>query len=97
MIRKNGTVFERDSSLRLDAAGLDEFRPFPLIAIEDIEQVQAFDFVTIPESNRRVIRFRHEGQFIHAPTAALIYQFREVLAGRDTRVAELEQPVFAWK
>ena len=67
------------------------------IAIEDIEQVQAFDFVTIPESNRRVIRFRHEGQFIHAPTAALIYQFREVLAGRDTRVAELEQPVFAWK
>ena len=37
------------------------------------------------------------GQFIHAPTAALIYQFREVLAGRDTRVAELEQPVFAWK
>jgi 8-oxo-dGTP pyrophosphatase MutT (NUDIX family) len=67
------------------------------IAIEDIERVQAFDFVTIPESNRRVIRFRHEGQFIHAPTAALIYQFREVLAGRDTRVAELEQPVFAWK
>jgi len=67
------------------------------IAIEDIEQVQAFDYVTIPESNRRVIRFRHEGQFIHAPTAALIYQFREVLAGRDTRVAELEQPVFAWK
>jgi hypothetical protein len=41
--------------------------------------------------------FRHAGQFIHAPTAALIYQFREVLAGRDTRVAELEQPVFAWK
>ena len=36
-------------------------------------------------------------QHIHAPTAALIYQFREVLAGRDTRVAELEQPVFAWK
>jgi len=24
-------------------------------------------------------------------------QFREVLAGRDTRVTELEQPVFAWK
>jgi len=27
----------------------------------------------------------------------MIYQFREVLAGRDTRVADLEQPVFAWK
>jgi len=67
------------------------------IAIEDIERAQAFDFVAIAESPRRVIRFRHDGQFIHAPTAALIYQFREVLAGRDTRVAELEQPVFAWK
>jgi hypothetical protein len=44
-----------------------------------------------------VIRLHLGGQQIHAPTAALIYQFREVLAGRDTRVAELEQPVFAWK
>jgi 8-oxo-dGTP pyrophosphatase MutT (NUDIX family) len=67
------------------------------IGLGDIEQADAFDFVAIPESTRRVIRFRHAGQFIHAPTAALIYQFREVLAGRDTRVAELEQPVFAWK
>ncbi|HTF78478.1 MAG TPA: CoA pyrophosphatase [Bradyrhizobium sp.] len=67
------------------------------IALGDIERADAFDFTTIPESTRRVIRFRHAGQFIHAPTAALIYQFREVLAGRDTRVAELEQPVFAWK
>jgi len=67
------------------------------IGLEDIERPEAFDFVAIPESTRSVIRFRHAGQFIHAPTAALIYQFREVLAGRDTRVAELEQPVFAWK
>jgi 8-oxo-dGTP pyrophosphatase MutT (NUDIX family) len=67
------------------------------IALGDIERADAFDFTTIPESTRRVIRFRHAGQFIHAPTAALIYQFREVLAGRDTRVAELEQPVFAWR
>jgi hypothetical protein len=67
------------------------------IALEQIEQVDAFDFVAIPESRRRVIRFHHAGRLIHAPTAALIYQFREVLDGRDTRVAELEQPVFAWK
>jgi 8-oxo-dGTP pyrophosphatase MutT (NUDIX family) len=67
------------------------------IALDDIEAVDAFDFVAIPESTRRVIRFRHDQGFIHAPTAALIYQFREVLGGRDTRVAELEQPVFAWK
>jgi 8-oxo-dGTP pyrophosphatase MutT (NUDIX family) len=66
------------------------------IALDNIAQADAFDFTEIPESTRRVIRFRHAGRFIHAPTAALIYQFREVLAGRDTRVTELEQPVFAW-
>ena len=67
------------------------------IALDNLAQADAFDFTEIPESTRRVIRFRHAGKFIHAPTAALIYQFREVLEGRDTRVAELEQPVFAWK
>jgi len=67
------------------------------IALEEIEAEDAFSFTMIPESTRRVIRFRFRSQHIHAPTAALIYQFREVLAGRHTRVAELEQPVFAWK
>ena len=34
---------------------------------------------------------------VHAPTAAVIYQFREVaLAGRNTRVSHFEQPRFAW-
>src|SRR5437868_719564 len=67
------------------------------IALEEIEAEDAFSFTMIPESTRRVIRFRFRSQHIHAPTAALIYQFREVLAGRHTRVAELEQPVIAWK
>jgi 8-oxo-dGTP pyrophosphatase MutT (NUDIX family) len=67
------------------------------IALTAIERADAFNFIVIPESDRQVIRFSHDGDFIHAPTAALIYQFREVLAGRATRVAELEQPVFAWK
>ena len=75
----------------------DEVASVHRIALEDIERADAFDFTLIPESTRRVIRFRCGGQLIHAPTAALIYQFREVLAGRITRVAELEQPVFAWK
>src|SRR6478609_11508986 len=47
------------------------------IALDNIEQEDAFSFTTIPESTRRVVRFRLAGQFIHAPTAALIYQFRE--------------------
>ena len=67
------------------------------IALRTIERADAFDFTAIPESRRRVIRFHHDGGLIHAPTAALLYQFREVLAGRATRVADLEQPVFAWK
>jgi len=67
------------------------------IALGAIERDDAFDFTDIPESTRRVIRFHHDSGLIHTPTAALIYQFREVLAGRDTRVADLEQPVFAWK
>ena len=36
--------------------------------------------------------------WIAAPTAAMVYQFREVcVLGRPTRVAHFEQPVFAWK
>lgn len=37
------------------------------------------------------------GHSLHAPTAALLFQFREVvLRGLATRVAHLEQPRFAW-
>jgi len=75
----------------------DEVASVHRIALATIEREEAFDFVAIPESARRVIRFHHQMSLIHAPTAALIYQFREVLAGRHTRVADLEQPVFAWK
>ncbi|WGR95311.1 CoA pyrophosphatase [Bradyrhizobium sp. ISRA443] len=75
----------------------DEVASVHRIGLDAVEAADAFTFVSIPESVRRVIRFRLGGQLIHAPTAALIYQFREVLAGRDTRVADLEQPVFAWK
>lgn len=75
----------------------DEVASVHRIALLEVERSGAFDFTEIPESRRRVIRYSHRGQFIHAPTAVLIYQFSEVLAGRATRVAELEQPVFAWK
>jgi len=67
------------------------------VGLATIEHADAFDFATIPESTRRVIRFHFGDRLIHAPTAAMIYQFREVLGGRQTRVADLEQPVFAWK
>ena len=69
-------------------------------------------FITIPESPRPVIQLPIPGlrrdpddhspsgrsALLHAPTAAVIYQFVEVvLRGRDTRVDGFEQPVFAWK
>lgn len=55
-------------------------------------------FERIPESDRPVITLPWRDGLLHAPTAAVIYQFREVvLRGRSTRVADLEQPVFAWR
>lgn len=60
----------------------------------DVEPV----FVAIPESDRPVIRLPLRGGWLHAPTAAVLHQFREVvLCGRRTRVAHFEQPVFAWR
>ena len=53
-------------------------------------------FLTIPESPRPVIQLPLVGALIHAPTAAVIYQFAELLQGRHTRVDHLEQPTFAW-
>jgi 8-oxo-dGTP pyrophosphatase MutT (NUDIX family) len=75
----------------------DEVASVHRIALAELLRPRAFNFISIPESNRQVIRYSHFGHMIHAPTAALVYQFSELLAGRVTRVAELEQPVFAWK
>lgn len=67
------------------------------IRIDHIADDEAVSFETIPESPRPVIRLRLGEQHLHAPTAAVVYQFRELVAGRVTRVADLEQPVFAWR
>jgi len=67
------------------------------IPLAEIARADAIDFITIPESERRVIRIRMNNSLVHAPTAAVVYQFHEVLAGRHTRVSDLEQPVFAWR
>ena len=45
-----------------------------------------------------VLRMPVGDRWIAAPTAAFLYQFRELcLLGRPTRVAHFDQPVFAWK
>ena len=55
-------------------------------------------FVDIAESDRPVVQVPIGGDLIHAPTGALLVQFRWVaLDGRiNERVHEFEQPVFAW-
>jgi 8-oxo-dGTP pyrophosphatase MutT (NUDIX family) len=54
--------------------------------------------VSIPESDRPVIQIPLLDTLIHAPTAAVLFQVREVvLHGRATRVDHLEQPVWAWR
>jgi 8-oxo-dGTP pyrophosphatase MutT (NUDIX family) len=55
--------------------------------------------VRIPESDRPVIQIPLGGDLIHAPTGAVLYQFRQVglLGETGTRVDHLEQPVFAWR
>jgi 8-oxo-dGTP pyrophosphatase MutT (NUDIX family) len=53
-------------------------------------------FRTVPERERPVVQVPLLGTLIHAPTAAILYQLREVvLHGRATRVSHLEEPV--WK
>lgn len=68
-----------------------------LIRLDQIAREDAVTFETIAESVRPLIRLNIGDHDIHAPTAALIYQLRELIAGRITRVADLEQPVFAWR
>lgn len=57
-------------------------------------------YVEIPESDRPVVQIPLSGDLIHAPTGAVVLQFRwRCLDGRssdDSRVGDLEQPVFAW-
>ncbi|HSZ51240.1 MAG TPA: CoA pyrophosphatase [Caulobacteraceae bacterium] len=75
----------------------DEVAYVRRIRLDHIAQEDAVEFETIPESERPVIRLRMGDRHVHAPTAALVYQLRELAAGRVTRVDQLEQPVFAWR
>jgi 8-oxo-dGTP pyrophosphatase MutT (NUDIX family) len=85
-----------------DASGL---RPDPhevaaiyRVPLDVLERPGVPHLRRIPESERPVISIHMLDTHVHAPTAAILYQLREVaLHGRDTRVDHYEQPVFAWK
>ncbi len=68
------------------------------VPLADLDLPGVPRFISIPESDRPVIQVPLLGAMIHAPTAAVMYQMREVVVhGRSTRVDHLEQPVFAWR
>ena len=68
------------------------------VPLDELERPDVPRFRRIPESDRPLVSFPLLGAHIHAPTAAILYQLREVaLHGDATRVAHLEQPVFAWR
>lgn len=55
-------------------------------------------FVSIEQSPRPVVQWPFRDSLVHAPTGAVVHQFREVvLHRRHTRVGDFEQPVFAWR
>jgi len=87
-------------------AGLDVvLRPNPRevaeayrVSIKGLDAPGIPKLFNIEQSDRPVLSVRILGQDIFAPTAAVVFQFREVaIHGRDTRVANYEQPLFAWR
>ena len=68
------------------------------VPLDDLEGPDVPRLISIPESDRPVIQLPLLGTLIHAPTAAVLYQMREVVVhGRPTRVNHFEQPVWAWR
>lgn len=84
----------RDAELKANPAEVAEIYRVP---IDHLEHPEVPQLRRIPESPREVISIPLMGTNVHAPTAAVLYQLREAaIWGRPTRVAQYEQPVFAW-
>jgi 8-oxo-dGTP pyrophosphatase MutT (NUDIX family) len=76
----------------------DEVAGIYRVPLADLDAPDVPRLVSIPESERPVIQLPILGTLVHAPTAAVLFQLREVVVhGRATRVAHFEQPVWAWK
>jgi 8-oxo-dGTP pyrophosphatase MutT (NUDIX family) len=68
------------------------------VGLHQLQRDDSPRFITIPESPRPVVQIPLGNDLIHAPTGAVLLQLRWLcLEGRNDRVDELEQPVFAWK
>ena len=79
-------------------ANADEVASIHRIPLAEFMRADAPMLHEIPESEHPVLLMPIGNNFVAAPTAAMIYQFREVaLLGHPTRVNHYEQPYFAWK
>jgi hypothetical protein len=68
------------------------------IPIHELLRADAPMLASGPDPARPVLRMPVGHGWIAAPTAAVLYQFRELcIEGRATRVAHFDQPEFAWK
>ncbi len=68
------------------------------IPIDEFLRADAPVLESLEGSAHPVLKMPVGDSWIAAPTAAILYQFRELcLEGRATRVAHFEQPTFAWK
>jgi 8-oxo-dGTP pyrophosphatase MutT (NUDIX family) len=88
------------------AGGTVELHPDPrevaavhTIALDELQREDSPRFVTIPDSPRPVVQVPIGAHLVHAPTGAVLVQFRWVaLEGRaGQRVDHFEQPRFAWR
>jgi 8-oxo-dGTP pyrophosphatase MutT (NUDIX family) len=69
-----------------------------LVPLTDLLDPRRLVLQSIPQSDRPVLALSILNTLIYAPTAAILHQLAEVaVAGRETRVAHYEQPVFAWR
>jgi 8-oxo-dGTP pyrophosphatase MutT (NUDIX family) len=84
------------------AGGPVELHPHPdevhsawLVPLSDLEHPEAPRWHEDPDGQGRVLRMHVRGEWINPPTAAVLYQFREVaLHGRLVRVRDIATPKF---
>lgn len=77
---------------------LGEVQSIHRIPVSEFLRADAPILDRVENSAHPVLRMPVGDSWIAAPTAAILYQFREVcIGGRHTRVAHFEQPAFAWK
>ena len=91
--RDGAPEFERRQALDL-GAGVSAYGFTDLTG----DSIPHFEPGVDPDRPVLFSRFDAIGHSMYSPTAAMVYQFREVaLFGNDTRVAHFDQPKFAWR